>query len=229
MNINYNLSGPDRKKLVQAIAEILECDAKYLGAPTFAYQVSHFTIDKAGSLFFDDGAVSEDIEQLLEALCEKGFEAEIEAETKPVSKRGIAIQMPLSQFTENQLQNLRNLVEAKASLIKKALGIDELPINIIDERLDFTWFPAESSPEEVKTYMEFVTALCNMACNQKRIQAKEKEVENEKYAFRCFLLRLGFIGEDYKVARKILLQNLTGSSAFKTAKGGTAEEKKYNG
>ena len=39
--------------------------------------------------------------------------------------------------------------------------------------------------------------------------------ENEKYAFRCFLLRLGFIGEEYKVERKILLKNLTGSSAFK--------------
>lgn len=228
MNINYNLSGPDRKKLVQAIAEILECEAKYLGAPTFAYQVSRFTIDKTGALFFDAGADSEDIEQLVEALCEQGFEAEIETEIKTEikteTKTGIAIQMPLSRFTENQLQNLRSLVEAKASLIKKALGTDELPINIIDERLDFPWFPAESNPEEVKTYMEFVTALCNMACNQKRIQAKEKEIENEKYAFRCFLLRLGFIGEDYKVARKILLRNLTGSSAFKTTKGGITDE-----
>ena len=44
---------------------------------------------------------------------------------------------------------------------------------------------------------------------------QEREVENEKYAFRCFLLRLGFIGEEYKVERKILLKNLTGSSAFK--------------
>ena len=44
---------------------------------------------------------------------------------------------------------------------------------------------------------------------------KEKEVETEKYAFRCFLLRLGFIGKDYKDERKILLRNLTGSSAFK--------------
>ena len=45
--------------------------------------------------------------------------------------------------------------------------------------------------------------------------ATEKEVDNEKYAFRCFLLRLGFIGAEYKVERKILLKNLTGSSAFK--------------
>ena len=54
-----------------------------------------------------------------------------------------------------------------------------------------------------------------MSKNQKRVNATEKEVENEKYAFRCFLLRLGFIGEVYKKERKILLRNLNGSSAFK--------------
>ena len=55
-----------------------------------------------------------------------------------------------------------------------------------------------------------------MALNQKRITAKEKPVDNDKYAFRCFLLRLGFIGDDYKTERKILLRNLSGSSAFKS-------------
>jgi hypothetical protein len=54
-----------------------------------------------------------------------------------------------------------------------------------------------------------------MARNQKRISAKEKEVDNEKYAFRCFLLRLGFIGDEFKTDRKILLRNLSGSTAFK--------------
>lgn len=53
-----------------------------------------------------------------------------------------------------------------------------------------------------------------MAKTQKRVIAKEKETENDKYAFRCFLLRLGFIGDEYKTARKILLKNLTGSGAY---------------
>ena len=55
-----------------------------------------------------------------------------------------------------------------------------------------------------------------MSVTQKRITATEKPVDNEKYAFRCFLLRLGFIGNEYKTQRKILLRNLTGSSAFKS-------------
>ena len=57
-----------------------------------------------------------------------------------------------------------------------------------------------------------------MSKAQKRINTKEKAVENEKYAFRCFLLRLGFIGAEYKAERKLLLKNLTGSSAFKKEK-----------
>ena len=57
-----------------------------------------------------------------------------------------------------------------------------------------------------------------MAKNSKRITAKERTVENEKYAFRCFLLRLGFIGDEYKASRKILLKNLDGNSAFRGKK-----------
>ena len=48
--------------------------------------------------------------------------------------------------------------------------------------------------------------------------ATEQETDNEKYAFRCFLLRLGFIGSEYKEARKILLKNLSGNAAFRTAR-----------
>ena len=63
-----------------------------------------------------------------------------------------------------------------------------------------------------------------MARNQKRISAKEKAVDNEKYTFRCFLLRLGFIGDEYKTTRKILLRNLSGSTAFKAGSRKEAQE-----
>lgn len=61
-----------------------------------------------------------------------------------------------------------------------------------------------------------------MSVTVRNISAKEKDIENEKYAFRCFLLRLGFIGAEFKGERKILLKNLTGSSAFKN--GGAESE-----
>lgn len=61
--------------------------------------------------------------------------------------------------------------------------------------------------------------LCKMSKDQKRISATEKPVDNERYAFRCFLLRLGFIGDEYKTDRKILMRYLPGNSAFKGGEG----------
>lgn len=54
-----------------------------------------------------------------------------------------------------------------------------------------------------------------MARDAKRVSSKPTETDNDKYAFRCFLLRLGFIGKEYKTAGRILLRNLTGNSAFR--------------
>lgn len=216
MTINYNVSGKDRKRLVELISEITETPAKYLGAPSCAYQVDYFTIGKNGELAFDDRADSGEIEMLIERLCEAGFEAEIQTE-----ETGLVIQMPKASFSDAALENLAKLIEAKGSLIKKALGVDALPIEMDEERISFPWFTGEPDADEVKAYTHFIAKLCEMAQNQKRITAKGKEIDNDKYAFRCFLLRLGFIGTEYKAERKILLRNLSGSSAFK---GGASNE-----
>ena len=84
-------------------------------------------------------------------------------------------------------------------------------------------FNGVPAADEVKAYTHFIAKLCEMAQNQKRITSKEKEADNDKYAFRCFLLRLGFIGEEFKAERKILLSKLTGSSAFKNPTTGGAD------
>ena len=106
-------------------------------------------------------------------------------------------------------------IDAKGGLIKKALGAQNLGIEVLEDRVVFPWFPEMPEADSVKAYTHFISALCEMSKNAKRVTATEKSVDNEKYAFRCFLLRLGFIGSEYKAERKILLKNLTGSSAFK--------------
>ena len=214
MTVKTNATGAKRKELVNDIAEWLAVAPMYCGAPTFAYKIGGITIDKNGTIDLPTDLNSEVTERLLEHLYDNGFEIDMSDTEEEVT--GVIIQMPLSEFTETALANLEAIVEAKGSLIKKALGTDDLTINRINGRLDFPWFPNYTSPEEVKAYMHFISALCEMAKTQKRITAKEKAVDNEKYAFRCFLLRLGFIGDEYKAERKILLRNLTGSSAFKS-------------
>ena len=225
MTITIDAQGAERKRLVKTIAEWLGEDVRYCGAPTFAYEIGRFTVEKDGSLSFSDLIDSEVVERLLEHIYDEGFDIDQshteEDDTDSTENvigdlSGISIQLPASEFTESTLANLQAIIDAKGNLIKKALKAEALPINRLGDRIDFPWFRPYADPQEVQAYMHFVTALCEMAKTQKRITAKEKEVDNEKYAFRCFLLRLGFIGEQFKAERKILLRNLTGSSAFKS-------------
>lgn len=224
MIINYNVSGSDRKQLVAAIAQHTGEKPKYLGAPGFAYQVGGYTISVDGKVTIEDNSTAA---ALIRFLREKGFRAEdpladciendaAEEQTEADEITGVCISMPRSLFTDNALENLKALVAAKGNLIKKALGTDGLPIEVTDTKVSFPWFVGMPTPEEMKAYDSFICKLCEMARNAKRVNAKETDTDNEKYAFRCFLLRLGFIGAEFKTERKILLRNLTGSSAFRS-------------
>lgn len=247
MELKYNVTGSERKRLVTAMAEITKCAAKYKGAPTFAYEVDYFTIDKNGTVSFDNCAGSEEIETLIQRLHEQGFDATPTFENLQMTEEeelglgrmrredfqgengmlasdvpepnegiGLVIEMPRASFTDTALENLKRLVDSKDALIKKALSTETLELEITDEKVRFPWFEDGTDPDTVKAYTHFIAALCEMARVQKRVTAKEKETGNDKYAFRCFLLRLGFIGTEYKEERKILLKNLSGSSAFKS-------------
>lgn len=214
MTIKYKATGKERKRLAQAIADYLERDLEYKGAPTFAYQIDFYTVDREGSLNFDDRADSEEIENLLEHLNEQGFEP-----AEPFEDDiNLDIAVAIDECDTETYDKVQDIVISKQTLIKHALDIDRPVVERTEEGINFPWFKADCTPEESLAYQQFVTALVNMAKNAKRVVAKEREVDNEKYAFRCFLLRLGFIGSEYKATRKILLKNLTGSSAFKTEK-----------
>jgi hypothetical protein len=232
--LDYNVSGPERKRLVNAIAAYTQADAKYLGAPTFAYEVDYFHIDRNGCVSFDDRTDSEEIEGLIETLVSQGFVAQVSdlgcreakedetandgeqvaAEPDSADKTGLTISLPLDGFSADSLDRLQKLVDSKATLIKKALGADRMTIQASEDTVRFPWWDTLPEPEETGAYTAFIAALCKMAKEATRVTATEKEVESEKYAFRGFLLRLGFIGADSKAQRKILLKNLSGSAAF---------------
>ena len=137
-------------------------------------------------------------------------------ETAEADVDSLSISLPRSLFTETALQNLDALLLSKGRLIRHAFDIREATYTLTDDRITFAWLHGTITDETAKAYAEFISKLCLMARTQKRVTAKEKIVDNEKYAFRCFLLRLGMIGNAYKESRKILLQNLMGSSAFKS-------------
>lgn len=249
--LDFNVTGAERKHLVQALSDYTGADSKYLGAPSFAYEVDTFTVDRKGVVSFEERMECEDIAAMLETLADAGFVSQVsnlgcedeeddneppmpatatengateeESSNNPTAaenaaqdeSNGLTVKMPLDKVA---VGTLTKLLEVKGGLIRNALGIPALPIEIGEEWVSFPWFDETPNADEVKAYTHLIAALCEMSRNQKRITATEKEVDNEKYAFRCFLLRLGFIGSEFKTERKILLRNLSGSSAFKAPK-----------
>ena len=215
MEARFNVSGEARKALAKAIGEALGLEPVYKGAPSFAYVVGNITISKDGTLSCDDRTDEITIQNLLKKLLEFGFTYETDEAGTGEMCDTLTIEMPLDGFTDSALENLERLIASKESLIKKAIGVDKLPIERTETTIRFPWFRFGIEPEELSAYSRFIGALCAAAKEQHRVTAKDKPVENEKFAFRVFLIRLGFVGDEYKTARKILLRNLSGNSAFK--------------
>ncbi|SFP81519.1 hypothetical protein SAMN02910344_02353 [Ruminobacter amylophilus] len=215
MKIDFNLKGAERKELVKAISRITGIKAEYQGMPTTNFVIGDFTVTAEGALVYDDKI---DAGELLNELAEAGFEGTADKsegkELKVPEPNILTIEMPADKVNT---ENLQKLLDAKGALIRKALGIDNLAFEIQEDRVSFPWF-IDPAPDYALAYTQFIAAICKMSTEQKRVTAKVREINNEKYAFRCFLLRLGFIGEEFKQSRKILLSNLDGSSAFKTVK-----------
>jgi len=284
MKITFNVTGAERKSLVGAISQELNAQTKYLGAPTFAYEVGGYHIDKVGTV------VGLDDEELVCKLAAHGFAGEVEYDNLPPhgepaydeaawhdtcdreerdedgnwdgnetpyyrepryteeefglgvrrtedfqgengmraddvpEPNALVIEVPLTGFTPEKLDNLAKLVKAKEGLLKAALGAENLPIQQTDEnggKLRFPWFDfgdecAYDYGDKVKAYATLVEKLCKAAKEKHRVTAKERDTDgNPKYAMRCWLLSLGFIGDEYKVSRKILLSRLDGNGSFK--------------
>ena len=249
MERRFNVTGERRKEMVKVISGIVGMKAVYMRMPTCAYAISNFTVSKEGTLVWDERTDSGTVEKVLAGLAQAGFTAELEetaeAQAEPQDSAeetaeaqmepeapteepqegiGLTVSLPRESFTDAALENLHRLVDAKAALIKKALAVESLPVEADAEKVSFPWFADGQDGDAAKAYTHFITALCDMARKQKRVTAKERPADNEKYAFRCFLLRLGFIGEEYKGERKVLLKNLSGNGSFKSgARKGAAD------
>jgi len=230
MTIQYNLTGKDRKKLVDAVCRLTNADATYLNAPSYAYTIGEYSVDKEGTL---SGA---DNRSLVIELCGLGFFGQEEYDSDPFNADALAvespetepevyipeesidrlvIEVPLTGFTPESLDNLVKLVASKGVLIKKALGVEELPIRVLEDRIAFPWFPLCDN-DDLNAYAQFIAALCATAKEKKRVTARPQEsFENEKFTMRVWLIGLGLVGKEYNRARKLMGANLDGNSGHR--------------
>lgn len=242
--MNITIKNMDRKEFTKLLCEKTGFESKYLGAPSFGYQVGPYLITKAGTVEVAD---EEADKELLMELQEKDIlEAEFTDEAR------IDISLPISEHTGQSLVNLIRILACRSEIINRAVGvkngfkINERLLEALDEnkpatvtdfletlekvggndinsglefdehKVHFCGFPTTDSPESLKAYMDLASLITEAARNRKHINYSKPDLSNEKYSFRVWLINLGMKGEKYKTAREVLLKKLSGSCAFKT-------------
>lgn len=231
--LHYTLAGEQRKQMAQVISEIIQEKVVYKRVPTCAYQIGSFNISKDGELSWVEDTDTETVKGVVAGLQMMGFTAKAElriAEQADSSEKAapneateeeikdsdkLTVEISLRLVDEATLANLDRIIEGKGNLIRKAIGADSLAYEVTDSNVLFPWFTLSGDADEALAYTQLISKLVEQARTAKRVTMQEKKVENEKYAFRCFLLRLGFIGDEYKAARRVLLRNLEGNSAWR--------------
>jgi len=233
MTIQYQ-AGPERKQLVAAMTAILGTGSTYTGMPKAAYIVGEYNVSRESTLTGPDNR------ELVQTLREHDFEpleetydsepevaAEPEAEETGQPDR-LSIEMPLDGFDPAKLDNLRKLVDSKATLLKMTLGVDDLPVEIHEDRAAFPWFPCDGN---ATAYAQLITALCRTAKEKQRVNARPQKVyQNPKFTMRCWLTTaLGLVGDDYRKIRKLMCSPLEGNSAWSTGAAPRKAEKEKAG
>ena len=130
MNIEFNLTGEERKKLVKAISEITEATAEYQYMPTCAYIIGGHTVTKEGTLIIGDDANEKEIHHLLVELAGRGYQI-------PDSNNKFTVQMPLDLLNERTLNRVRRIIENKGELFKSAFKTDSLEFQVTEKTVDF--------------------------------------------------------------------------------------------
>lgn len=218
----------NRKELIKTLSEVLHEKPRYCGAPSFAYEFSLCRVDRDAALHLAPTIVRSSAESAVALLNQRGFDAEIvddcseieEASDHSAEENGSeeyrAVFIEHEKISKETLVKLEQIVSGKATLLRKALGDSPLSIVNTHKGYAFPWFQIESDEESQHAYAMLIEKLVEFARERTRVTATDKETDNPKYAFRCFLLRLGFIGAEYKRERAILLRNLEGNGAFKS-------------
>lgn len=218
----------NRKELIKTLSEVLHEKPHYCGAPSFAYEFSLCRVDREAAIHLAPTIVRSSAESAAALLNQRGFDAKIEeAETEAASpaerpeeatpaEQHYTVRIPTDQISVETLTKLEAIIAGKATLLRKALGASELSVIPGKQGYAFPWFQIECDADERNAYRMLIEKLVDFARERTRITASDKETDNPKYAFRCFLLRLGFIGAEYKRERAILLRDLEGNGAFKS-------------
>lgn len=221
-----SLTGLTRKEVAGIIGECLEAKPEYKGGITYQYYIGNWAVfmdstveaEKADGEAGDEYKVGicipnsnqKELAKVLSALKEAG--SIVNASCK------LTIIIDDSKYTDKSKANLIKLFESKKELIFIALGVQDGNIEIEEDKVIFRLIAATLDAERILAYKQFFTLMNQLALKSKSASSKKTESDNPKFTFRVFLIRLGMVGDEYKIVRKVLLEKLEGNSAFRSGK-----------
>lgn len=246
----------DRKEMIRLLEAHSGAKAKYMGAPSFDYQITvrgeNYRIAKDGKMR-DEAGNEVDFETVLQLTVEGMPEDNFSTE-KDEAGTLVEIAVPMEGHTELTLRNLVNMVYSKQAHLKNAFGLksDILSLEFVEavngegvktleqlreaairtgtekcrgigfdfdgNTIVFKFGIRPEEPEKVDAATKLVSLLNKSAKEQKHASFKPSADDNMKFTMRVWLIRLGFVGDEYKEARKTLLKPLDGNGAFRSGK-----------
>lgn len=245
----------DRKELIAAIEEATGEKMKYQGPPTFAYKCGDLAVLRDGTLVVEDIEARMELltltsKRLIDGAWDEDREV-LEISLPMNDHTGLSLINLVSIFyTKGELIN-KAINAPRAFEINESFmeAIMEEPPQTTEEfirlweecgstnmtkgikfeadKITFTGFPITEQADLVTAFTTLAAKINALALESKYIRVKKAPVENEKYAFRIWLVRLGLDGTEYKTTRKLLLSHLSGHTAFRTEEQKEAHMQKY--
>lgn len=238
------LTGRERKEVAALVAGHFGTQAVYQGTRGFGYLIttstgSEWLVDKAGAVV-TEGQAQDNVAELfavLKVLEENGIEVQGQVAVTISTKEhnGMTLRNLVNilagkerliskamgtghPFIAPEMVEAINAVRLKTiEDFLEAAGTEVSPgLVVTQDAITLRWFAATLNPEIIAAYVQFAFAVNAIALTQKYATPHAKETANEKYTFRVWLLRLGFIGDEYSASRKLFLGRLDGNGSFRT-------------
>lgn len=241
---SFRVAGFERKEIAHVLAEILGAPIKYTGPPSFKYEIGGCSIDRNANV---NSPVNEYSPKVLTALKEMGATTEENVNIViPMDKHTGASLRNLVNIISSKDRLLQSALGRTEAIVPRGFveHMNSVPIETVEDfeeaargqnsgglqfdfenkTIGFGFYNVSLDFKEIKAYMALSKALDEQAKRLKYASLLQKEADNEKYAFRCFLLRLGFIGNELKSERKLLMSKLAGNGSYKVKPASEEEE-----
>ena len=218
--------GWERKEVAGLIARYFGTKAAYEGMPSLAYMIKESTgrewlVDKVGTVITQGVAEDGTVFAMLRTLDENGLtpQGQVAITIGTEGHNGVTLRNLVNILAAKERLIVKVMDRSDEVFIPRAIveAINAVRLSTVDdfltaaktagyikwsgieitkENITFRWFAATLNPEAIQAYIQFVFAVNKMALTQKHSTPREVETANEKYSFRTWLLRLGFIGEE---------------------------------